>query len=139
MSLIVNRLNELCNLQDIDECRRVISVLAGDLELSNSKLKEANERLQALAVMVLNLSPDLQNEAKRIMFENKSGGNTWKFITTMVSNMEEVSSLLDKALVDEVLDKVWGGLDLSSTESALLGELIERFKQRIGNEINVEK
>ena len=51
------------------------------------------------------------------------------FLETMSEEMGHAGGLSDEQLVDEIFEKIWGGLDMSSPESALLEELILRFKK----------
>jgi hypothetical protein len=51
------------------------------------------------------------------------------FLETMSKEMGHAGGLTDEQLIDEIFEKIWGELDMSSPESALLEELILRFKK----------
>jgi len=60
------------------------------------------------------------------------GSRVATVVLKMVKETKKAEKLPNKKLVDVVLEKVWGQYDVHSTESAVLGELIERFKEKTG-------
>jgi len=54
----------------------------------------------------------------------------WSMFTRMADEMSRAESMDDSELLDEVMNTVWGDLDADSHESAVLEELIHRFKEK---------
>jgi len=51
-----------------------------------------------------------------------------KFLSQMVDEMDAAKKLGDRELVLDVLDKVWSDYDINTRESALVGEIVDRFR-----------
>ncbi len=62
--------------------------------------------------------------------QTSSNGQLLVKFMEMQKLLDSARGMPDKRLIREVTRKVWGNLVMNSNESALLGELIERFKTR---------
>ncbi len=62
--------------------------------------------------------------------EEAKKARVWRFLVRMSDEVNRAQTLTDEQLVDEVFEKLWGELNMDSRESALLEELIDRFKKR---------
>lgn len=70
----------------------------------------------------------LAEKVEKIAKEEGCGGGALCFLLGMVDEMDAAKKMSDKELASEVLNKVWSAYKVDSLESALLGELIERFR-----------
>ena len=54
----------------------------------------------------------------------------WNMLMDMSTEMNRAEALGNSELLDEVLSTVWGDLEMNSRESAILEELVRRFKDK---------
>lgn len=72
-------------------------------------------------------------KGKEGMRKKEVGGKgALSFLLGMVDEMDVAKEMKDEELALEVMSKIWGSYKVDSEESALLGELIERFKKAKG-------
>jgi hypothetical protein len=125
-------LDGVYDLRDTADCHAMIRFLLRDLDGSKAREKQAREKLKSLAASVLSDSFDAKEKARNVL--SASGGkedstNAIKFILRMGEMMKAAEDMTNEQLSEEVLDKVWANLDMSSRESAVLGEMMARFKE----------
>ena len=117
------------DLKDAGDCRTVIKTLLRDLNAARGREAKAVEETKTLALMALNMSPDLQRKAREVVVDasKSKGRDVMAFLLEMAGEMDKAKDMDDERLAQEVLDRVWGSFDMRGKESALLGELLERF------------
>jgi hypothetical protein len=125
-----DRLGDNPNLNEVEGCRQVISLLLLAIKDREKVAEHARDLLKNLAMMVLNGNPEVVEKAKEYTIrQGKEKYEVMEFLLKMVDTMTEAENMTDENLVTEVLERIWQGMDMSSRESSLLGELIHRFKQ----------
>lgn len=65
--------------------------------------------------------------------ETKMKAKCWDFLTRMCRNSDEAEKLSDEVLANELLEKVWANMDMSSWESSILDEAIHRLRKQSNN------
>jgi len=128
-----DKLDGVYDLRDVEDCRKVLGVLLRSIEEKSAYGSLAYDRLRMLALMVINGNPEARDKAREVMAgSGKSKKEVMDFLMNMAGTMKQAESLTNKQLIAEVTDTVWGVLDMSSRESAVLGELIYRTKKLTG-------
>jgi len=128
------KLRGVYDLTDTVDCQSVISMLLKEVEAEKESavlhVKEANQ----LAELVAADSPEAKQLAERMNEQvNKiqQKARAWDFIQRMCKSMDSAEKLPDTALIDEVLQSI-GNLSMDSYESAVIEELVHRFKNPKG-------
>jgi hypothetical protein len=62
--------------------------------------------------------------------ETQMKARCWDFLTRMYRNSDEVAKLSNEVLASEILEKVWADMDMSTWESCLLDEAIQRLRKQ---------
>ena len=80
--------------------------------------------------LVVNNKPNASEKAHEVLsgMPKKSQAEVWSTLMGMSGEMQRAEGLDSGELVSEVMDTVWGDLPMHSRESAVLEELIQRFK-----------
>ena len=127
------RLEGVYDLNRAEDCWKVIGVLLRSVRQEKATAQQAVDRLKTLALMVVNENPAVRDKAREaIAGSGKSKKELFDFLMDMAKTMDSASELSNKQLVGEVTDTIWAELDMSSRESAVLGELIYRMKKLTG-------
>lgn len=124
-------LDGVYDLRDTVDCHSVIRFLLRDLEGSKARERQARERLRSLAASVISgdfAAKEKAHEALAPAGVKDEPANAVKFILRMGEMMKAAEDMTNDQLSEEVLDKVWANFDMSSRESAVLGEMMARFK-----------
>lgn len=118
------------DLDSVDDCQQVIRMLVRDLNIARLKEKEAEGKTKELALSVLSDNRKRAEELAKSVVKpgQKKRVNVLGFLLAMSQEMEGAEKLTNGKLADEILDKIWGSFDMSSKESALLGEAARRLK-----------
>jgi len=122
------KLDGVFDLTDIDDCREVIQTLLRD---NQRRCEEGcSDKLKMLAKMVMSDNPRAKELAQTIegSTKKKSAKALLDFFARMSNSVRHAKSLNNEKLIDAVLG-IWGGLLMDSVESAVLEEIIERFKK----------
>ena len=125
------KLNDVYDLRDTSDCHAVIRMLLRDVEGSKARENKYRVQLRSLAAAVLGEYYDAKEKARDALSSSSPKEcpvNVMGFISKMAVMMKYAEDMTDEKLASEVLDRVWANLDMSSGESALLGEMMERFK-----------
>lgn len=131
MLKLENGLDGVYDLNNVQDCRKVIQVLLRDVAKSNARATDSLVKLKGLALKVMSGSSDVKDAARAALTDGASGGvDVLGYMMRMVQEMSNVRAMHDDVLVSEVIDKVWANYDMSGNESALVAELIERFNAR---------
>jgi len=130
MLKLENGLEGVYDLTSVSDCRKVIQVLLRDVERANARVADTLVRLKGLALKVMSESADMKDAARNaIVNDTLNGSGVLGYIMRMVQEMKDVRVMSDDTLVSEILDKVWANYDISGRESAVIAELIERFRK----------
>lgn len=65
----------------------------------------------------------------------RPGEDVMKSLMRMANEMSRAEDLEDKDLTNEVFREVWGVLDMDGRPSAVLEEMIRRFKEHTGQPV----
>lgn len=121
------------DLSEVDDCRKIIGVLLRSMGEKESSSQSCQNNLKMLAMMVVNGNPEARDKATEVLTgSRKSKNEMWDFLVGMAKTMEQATSMTTEQIISEVMEKVWSPLDMSSRESAVLGELIFRTRKLIG-------
>jgi hypothetical protein len=130
-------LDGVYDLRDTMECHAVIRFLIRDLEGSKAREKQAREGFKSLAASVLAgdtiESKEKARDALSPTVNKEERANAAKFILKMGKMMKFAEDMNDEQISEEVLQRVWANLDMSGQESAMLGEMLARFKMKSEN------
>ena len=134
-------LDGVYDLRDTVDCHAVIRFLIRDLEGSKAREKQAREGFKSLAASVLAgdtiESKEKARDALSPSANKEDRVNAAKFLLRMGKMMKSAEEMNDEQLSEEVLNRIWSNLDMSGKESAMLGEMLARFKLKSEN-ANVE-
>ena len=129
------KLDGVFDLNQADDCQKVIETLLRTIRDRDEAAQKAQDDLKMLALLVMNESLEARIKAKEIMTVSKKGkSGVGEFILKMFNSMIDATKLSNKQIIEEVTSKIWGSLDMSSRESAVLGELLLRSKKAFGKE-----
>ena len=127
------KLDGVYDLSQAEDCRKVIEVLLRSTNESKQTAQQTQDQLRMLALMVVNGNPEARDKAREVMAgSGKTKAEVFDFLMAMSKTMEAATAMSTKQFIMEVTDTVWAGLDMSSRESAVLGELIFRTKKLAG-------
>jgi len=127
------RLDGVYDLTKVKDCRAVIDMLLRDLDKSNMRTSAEIVKMRSLALAVANDRFDAKEKAKEVLSSRqRDGGHVMEFLASMAEEMKQADALDDESLAAEVLNTTWANLDMDSRESAVLSELIGRFKKLKG-------
>ena len=123
------KLDGVIDFQQVDDCRKMIDVLLRSILDKSNCLEQTQNQLKMLALMVVNDNPSAIEKAREVMAgSGKSKAELMDFLMGMANTMKEAEGMTNKQIISEVTDIIWSGLDISSRESAVLGEMIHRMK-----------
>ena len=123
------KLDGVYDLLKVDDCRKMIDVLLRSILDKSNCLEQTQNQLKMLALMVVNDNPSARDKACEVMAgSGKSKAELMDFLMGMANTMKEAEGMTNKQIISEVTDMIWSGLDISSRESAVLGEMIHRMK-----------
>ena len=124
------KLDGVYDLSNVDDCRKMIDSLLRSILDKSMCIEQSQNQLKLLALMVVNGNPDAVEKAKDVMAgSGKSKTELLDFLMGMASTMKEAEGMTNKQVISEVTDMIWAGFDISSRESAVLGEMIHRMKK----------
>ena len=127
------KLDGAFDLSQAEDCHKVIETLLRTIRDRDAAAQKAQDDLKMLALMVMNENLEARAKARDVMTGSKKGKvGVGEFILKMFASMTDANGMTNKQLVSEVTGKIWGSLDMSSRESAILGELLFRMKKLIG-------
>lgn len=128
-----SKLNGVYDLTNVVDCQSVIRVLLRDLDKAHADVEAAESRLKFLAFCVAEGKPDVKQKADEILakfnVKKRSPGEVMDFLMRMSEQIRSAENMSNEELIGEVLSKIWAGFHMDSRESAILEELIERFKK----------
>jgi hypothetical protein len=79
--------------------------------------------------MVVNENPEARDKAREALVKSgKTKAEVYDFLMDMAKTMQDAEDMAEWQLISEVTG-IWAGLDMSSRESAVLGEMIYRMKK----------
>ena len=124
------KLDGVYDLLKVDDSRKMIDVLLRSILDKSNCLEQTQNQLKMLALMVVNDNPNAIEKAREVMAgSGKSKAELMDFLMGMANTMKEAEGMTNKQIISEVTDMIWSGLDSSSRESAVLGEMIHRMKE----------
>ena len=129
-----DKLGGVYDLTDIVDCQSVIRMLLTDMKREKARTEDMWQKLQGLADRVL-LSDEIEDGLRKMAYEvrNVKGvKRTKQAVVEFLMKMSEFMGEADKMSDDELISacmEVWSNLDMDSKESAVVEELMERFKK----------
>jgi hypothetical protein len=124
------KLDGVYDLEQLEDCRKMIDVLLRSICEKEIVALRSQDQLHILALMVVNRNSEARDKALEVLSgSRKSRVKVIDFLTSMADTMKLSEAMTNEQLVTEVTDKIWMGLDMSSRESAVLGEMIFRIKK----------
>ena len=134
------RLQGTFDLTDLADCQSVIRMLLRDLDMSNARAERTGTDLKALAFMVHRGVPKAGEKAEQILsgMPKRPGAEVMASLMKMSEEIHRAEDLDDKTLTDEVFKEVWADLHIDGRPSAVLEEMIARFKKLTGQEAKDE-
>ena len=127
------KLEGVTDFDNPEDCKRIIEMLLRDLERANGRAEGNATRLKMLAYLVSKNKSKAKEKAEEILSGvQKSKVEVWDMLMGMSNEMGRAESLDDRELLDDVHGNVWGELPMDSRESAVLEELIRRYKKKAG-------
>jgi hypothetical protein len=128
-----DKLDGVFDLNQTEDCQKVIETLLRTVRDREQAAQKSQDDLKMLALMVMNENPEARRKALDVMTVSKKGkSGVGAYIMRMFNTMTEAKEMTNKQLLSEVTGKIWGCMDMSSRESAILGELLFRTKKLIG-------
>jgi cytochrome c556 len=125
-----DKLDGVYDLETVDDCRKIISMLLRTEFDRDVLFKQSQDKLKNLAIMVVNENPQEKDQAREALSKSgKSKRSLMSFMTDMSKEMDSASSITNNQLITAVTDQIWSVFDISSRESSILGEMIERLKK----------
>lgn len=126
------KLNGVYDLTDTVDCQSVIRMLLVDLKREKARTEAVWSKLQGLVQLVLDsrgCEPEVKSRVHGILNDRKNSTNhdVVGYLLKMSEFAKQAEALADKELVDESID-AWGKINMESKESAIIEELIERFR-----------
>ena len=135
--VLQEKLGDAYDLTSVFDCRKMISILLKANSDKEELCRHTMNKLRGFAVMVMDANTGKSKDAflYNTAMDILDGENTRKNnLAEMVKYGIESKELEDSKLVDLVVENIWGLFGLSTRESALLGEMIERFGAKIKKE-----
>jgi len=124
------RLEGTHNFSDIKDCHSVIKMLLRDLDIARKGEDKKEKGLKTLALAVRHNPVESEELAEQALSKHKNvPKNILSFLKGMSEEMIQAENLSDEVLTDNVLKDVWGDLDLNGRPSAVLEEMIRRFRK----------
>ena len=138
---IRERLKGKCDLDSIKDCHALVRELLREVEKQASCARVADGKAVMLARLVVRHDERALEKAESLIraHPEKSKEEVWDFLVRMTEEMQSAEQLGDEQLAADVMHKVWGELDMDSHESAVLEELVRRFREAKGIESTSEK
>jgi hypothetical protein len=135
-----SRLDGTYDLSDPVDCKAVIKMLLRDLDIANARSQKSLADLRSLSFMINVGNPKASEKAVSVLSgsDKRTGDNVVDVLLRMSGEMSRAEELTDKDLTDEVLREVWGNLDFDGRPSAVLEEMIQRFKKYTGQPVTDE-
>lgn len=116
----------------LPDCHQVIRVLLRDNDRLDRVLSAENNKQMDFAEDVLNDGPKVKEKARSILkgreMQKRSPAEVVEFIKRMIENSKLVEKMTDVQLIDASFD-AWSDEDMSSQKSAIIEELINRFRK----------
>ena len=123
------RLEGTHNFSDIKDCHAVVKMLLRDLDIARKGEDKKEKGLKTLALAVRHNPVKSEELAEQALSKHKNvPKNILSFLRGMSEEMIQAENLSDEVLTDNVLKDVWGDLDLNGRPSAVLEEMIRRFR-----------
>jgi len=126
------------DLNDLADCQSVIRMLLRDLDMANARAQRAATDLKSLSFMVNTGNPKASEKAEDVLagMPKRSGERVMDTLRRMSSEISRAEDLPNEQLTDEVFREVWGNLDFDGRPSAVLEEMIHRFKRLTGQPVD---
>jgi hypothetical protein len=127
------KLEGVFDLTNTLDCQSVIRALLKDLERARGEELAAQAKLRILASLVSNGKTSAKEVARGVLekTEKRSPEEVMDFLFCMCDETKRAEKLGDKDLISDAI-KAWAELDMHSRESAVIDELIQRFKAAKG-------
>lgn len=133
------KLEGVFDMHSAEGCRSVIASLLSNIEILETAKQDAERRLKVLALLVTGDKPNAKEVAWKTVekIKKKSPSGLMDFLFRMCDEADKAEKLGDEGLLSESV-RVWAEFDMHSRESAVLDELIQRYKKAkgIGNAVN---
>ena len=122
------------DLTNAVDCQSVIRMLLVDLERAKKRADAAFSELRMLALLVSREKPTAKSMAGEVLegIPMESAAKVMDAILAMCGEIKRAKALKDQEVADEVFRHVWGDLEMHSRGSAVLEELVLRFKKQAG-------
>ena len=127
------------DLTKVEDCRTLIGILLKGIEAHQAQAKTAHGKLKLLSVHCVKDRHDAARKFAEGVLEGvelRGEAEVLEELLGMCDEIRAAESLEDGALIDEVMTDVWGELPFTSRESAVLEELIRRYKKAKGIPVN---
>jgi hypothetical protein len=130
------KLNGVYDFTDVVDCQSVIRMLLVDMKREKARTEAVWNKLQGVVQLVLDsrgCEPDIKNHVHGILNDKKNSTNhdVVGYLLKMSELAKQVSILNNNELVNDSID-VWSKISMDSKESAVIEELIERYRQAKG-------
>ena len=130
------RLSTTHDLNNLKDCQEIIASFLRVLELQSQNKEQVSRELKKLAFKVKhNLDQALDQADDILKGASLPANETMRLLEQMSTEMVRAGDLDDLALTDEVFQEVWGRLDFDGRPSAVLEEMIHRFKKLTGQSV----
>jgi len=122
------KLEGVYDLGNALDCEAVIRMLLRDLDGANRRAETATDKLKVLAFMVSQGKPETRERAQEILAGSGKKEEVWDFLMEMCEEIRRAEAMSAEDLGEDVLNRVWSEMDMQTRESAILAELIRRFR-----------
>ena len=124
------KMDGVYDLNEVDDCRKIIGVMLRSIREKDILAQQYQDRLKMLSIMVVNENLKAKEKAQEFLSGvGKSKSEVMGFLLGIAETMKAATEMETKEIIDEVTHTVWSTMDMSSRESAVLGELIERMRK----------
>jgi len=136
MEELKEKLEGVYNFDNPEHCQKVIEMLLRDLERANKSLADTQTQLKMLAYLTAANKGRAIEKANDILsgVPRKTKVEVWDMLVGMTNEMHRAKGLDDEELLDEVTSGIWSDLHMDSRESAVLEELLRRYRDKAGVE-----
>ena len=130
------KLNGVYDLTDVVDCQSIIRMLLLDMRRERSRTEVVWSKLQELSRLVIDskgCEPEIQCYAHGVLKERNgtTKHDAVDYLRRVCELAKQTSALDDRQLIDDAID-VWGRINMDTKESAVIEELIERYRQARG-------
>ena len=122
------------DFNDLNDCHSVIEMLLRDLDGCKTREERTLHDLKLLALAVRHNPSKAEELADAVISNNRNPGKLLDTLRRMATETTRAEELSDERLTQEVFQEVWSDLNVDGRPSAVLEELLMRFKKRTGQE-----